>query len=732
MMIEDEELRSLYQASSSDHLAKLESGLLHLEKNPQDKSKLQEMLRVAHSLKGDSRMLGVQDAETLTHSFEEVLSKVHKGQITLSPDILESLFKGLDGIKRIATEAISGQPAQVSVFYLVAEMMTAMENQATPEEQGLEDISLLLPRQPEENLVDLPAENFDFELINLEIPSPPSPPESSPIPIESEPYSDIVRIKASKLDTLMQYATELAVIHQRLHRQIGLITNTNDLWQNENQQERNLVNFDKLEEVVTKLHNNLESEISRLETITDLLEQDVKELQLLPFSNIFNLFPRTVRDIAKQQNKEVDFIITGADVLVDRKILEEIKDPITHLLRNAIDHGLETPDERIRIGKSPQGKLHLKGAVTGNQIIIEVSDDGRGLNLDAIGKSAVHKGLVTASELAVMTSAEIEQLIFRHGFSTKSGTEISEISGRGVGLDVVKDTIDRLEGQIKIYSQPTLGCTFQLVLRTKRSVIPVLIVQQDKYRYALPADTVITTILAKKEDIFIVEDKPAILWQERIVKVSFLADLLQNKTTEVPISLTCVILQINEQMQGLVIDNVIDYQEVRIKPHPFVIPQLLGVTTLEDGTICQVLNPTELLSRKVKFSIAPAVFLKEKEPAKVLLVDDSIPIRTQLRRILEGEGYRVTIAVDGQDGLSKLNQNAFDAIISDVEMPNLSGIEMTQSIRATMPDIPIILVTTLAKPSDRERGLRAGANAYITKGEFDQSLLLSTLRRLIQ
>jgi two-component system chemotaxis sensor kinase CheA len=219
-----------------------------------------------------------------------------------------------------------------------------------------------------------------------------------------------------------------------------------------------------------------------------------------------------------------------------------------------------------------------------------VSDDGRGLNLDAIGKSAVRKGLITPAELAVMTPDEIEQLIFRHGFSTKSTAEVSEISGRGVGLDVVKETIDRLQGQIKVQSQLGLGCTFKLLLKAKRSIISVLVVKEGKYYYALPTDTVVTSILVKKDAIFIVENKPAILWQGQVVKVSFLADLLQNDTPEVSKSCTCIILQINEQIQGLVVDSVVDYQEVHIKPHPFVIPQLLGVTMLEDGSICQVLK----------------------------------------------------------------------------------------------------------------------------------------------
>jgi len=725
MMIEDEELRSLYQIASSEHLANLEAGLLFLEKNPQDKTKLQEMLRSAHSLKGDSRMLGVKDAETLTHNFEDILSKIHKGESTLTPSILEVLLKALDGIKRIANEAVTGKPAEVSVFHLVAEMMTAMEDQSA------DDLSLLLTPDVEEKTIDFPTKSVELESLDIPVPSVASEPSPVLAPAETEQSSDIIRVKASKLDALMQYATEIAVIQQRLHRQLGLISQNNNLWEDTDQTKNRSFSFDKLGEVITKLQSNLENEISRLEAITTLLEQDVRNLQLLPFSNIFNLFPRTVRDIAKQQKKEVDFIITGGDVLVDRKILEEIKDPISHLLRNAIDHGLETPEERVRAGKPPQGKLHLKGAVEGNQITIEVTDDGRGLNLETIGASAVRKGLITPAELALMTPDEIEQLIFRHGFSTKASTEVSEISGRGVGLDVVKETIERLQGQIKVQSQLGLGCTFKLLLRAKRSIISVLVVKEGNYYCALPTDTVITSILAKRDDIFVVEDRPAILWQGQVVKVLFLADLLHNSSTEVPKNFTCLILQVNEQIQGLAVASVVDYQEVCIKPHPFSIPQLLGVTMLEDGSICQVLNPAHLLAPKATVSI-PVILAEGKKPAKVLLVEDSIPIRTQLRRILQGEGYQVTIAVDGQDGLQKLKQDDFDAIISDVEMPNLSGIEMTERVRASMLNIPIILVTTLAKPSDRERGLKAGANAYLTKGDFDQSLLLNTLRRLIQ
>jgi Chemotaxis protein histidine kinase and related kinases len=229
MMIEDEELRSLYQIASSEHLANLEAGLLFLEKNPQDKTKLQEMLRSAHSLKGDSRMLGVKDAETLTHNFEDILSKIHKGESTLTPSILEVLLKALDGIKRIANEAVTGKPAEVSVFHLVAEMMTAMEDQSA------DDLSLLLTPDVEEKTIDFPTKSVELESLDIPVPSVVSEPSPVLAPAETEQSSDIIRVKASKLDALMQYATEIAVIQQRLHRQLGLISQNNNLWEDTDQ-----------------------------------------------------------------------------------------------------------------------------------------------------------------------------------------------------------------------------------------------------------------------------------------------------------------------------------------------------------------------------------------------------------------------------------------------------------------------------------------------------------------
>lgn len=732
MLIEDEELRSLYKIASEDHLAKLEQGLLYLEKNPEDQKKLEELLRCAHSLKGDSRMLGVKDAETLTHYLEDILSGVKQGKHQFSPTIFEALFMGLDTVKKIAHEAVTGEPANVSVFHVSAELMAVLsENENQQEPAVLPEITFVQDDQQDDLTALLALAQEQVEEKEVEVKKTKPIVTATETELKTEQL-DTVRIELSKIDALLQYTGEIAVTQQRLSKQLELVRNLSQLWEElitDKGKQQELV-LNRIGEILPKLQTNLDNDSSKLRVIADQLGQSIRELQLLPFSTIFNLFPRTVRDIVKSQNKEVNFTITGGENLVDRKVLEEIKAPITHLLRNAIDHGIETPEERIAMGKAPTGNISLEGKVQGNEIIIEVLDDGRGLDTENIGRVAVARGIVTPAELALMTKEEVQSLIFRPGFSTK--TEVSEISGRGVGLDVVKDMIDRLQGQVRVESQIGIGSVFRLILRADRTITPILVVKSGGNFYGLPIDYVVTSLLLKPEEVVIVGDRPQIIWQGENLPVSFLADILQQHRNFRDKVYPCVIVQTNGSKHSLIVEAITDYQEVQLKGGNLIkAPQLLGTTLLSDGSICYMLNVLELFGGKKHYSFKESFTAQEKPPVQVLLVEDSLPIRTQLRRILEKDGYTVTVAVDGLDGLQKFQENRYDVIVSDVEMPNLNGMEMTQRIRSANTKVPIILVTTLAKSQDRERGLKAGANAYITKGDFDQSLLLDTIRRLV-
>ena len=737
--IEDEELRELYKVASADHLEKLEQGLLSLEQQPNDSSILDGLLRETHSLKGDSRMLGVEEAEMLVHQMEELLNEVKNNETILSGDLCDRLYLGVDAVKKIATEAVTGEPSGVSTFHVMAQLMGAEEAEEAEEEAEAEETLLIPTNETQPKTTSIPSEQIET-----------------------------VRVDFPKLDALMTQAGELLVTKLRLERRNEDVAQLFQLWENwnrdyalnrqlltqldskltveerdklakqESQERQYLEQFGSL---VTTLKNLVQEDNTRLDTVANKLETGIRNLRLLPLSTIFNLFPRMVRDLSKQLGKEIALTIEGEDISVDKRILEEIKAPLTHIIRNAIDHGIETPQERIASNKPQKAQLLLKGSQNNSRIIIEVIDDGRGLDLEKIGVTALKRQVCTEPELLAMTPQQIQSLIFAPGFSTRS--EVSEISGRGVGLDVVRENVERLKGTVEVESTWGMGCKFQLSVSTSLSTIYVLIVEINHRPYGIPIDYVEKMILVAPEQIFQVEGSPTILWEEKPLSVAWLRDLLELESTEQILAhqqkIPCIIISIGSEKLGVFADKLLEQQNVILKPQSKLlrkIPNISGATILSSGEVCMILEPKDLLQTTFTGKAVDSLTILSKITTKphILLVEDSIPIRTQVRRILISAGYDVTVAVDGLEGFNTLQANKnFDAIVSDVEMPNLTGLEMTTRIRkyAEYDEIPIILVTTLATEVDKRRGAEAGANAYLTKGDFDQTLLLNTLRRLI-
>jgi two-component system chemotaxis sensor kinase CheA len=496
---------------------------------------------------------------------------------------------------------------------------------------------------------------------------------------------------------------------------------------------------------LTQMRAQSTEDTARLTSVANDLESGLRNLRLMPLSSIFNLFPRMVRDIGKQQQKEIRFEIEGGDILADKKILEEIKDPLTHLLRNAIDHGIETASERLEKGKAAVASLRLRGYSAGDRIVIEVLDDGRGLDLEAIRRTALRKGLHSEAELAAMSPSQVQSLIFAAGFSTR--TSVTELSGRGIGLDVVRDNIERLKGNLEVESMPNKGCTFRLFVSSNLATTNALIVSVNQTSYAIPLDVVEMMLLVQRQNLFQLNGRLTLNWEDQPIPVAWLSDVLElpvqppqhigqeaNK-----VALSCVIIRFGKAYLGLFVDALVDQQTLVLKPQSKLLKRVRNITgaaLLGSGEICMVLNPQDLIKSALRSGDVPTgaeLLSVVRDKTKVLLVEDSIPIRTQVKRILEGAGYDVTAAVDGLDGFNKLRNGSFDAVVSDVEMPNLTGLELTSRIREypEYDELPIILVTTLAKDEDKRRGADAGANAYLTKGDFDQSLLINTLRRLI-
>lgn len=775
MMIEDVELRNLFKTSSEEHLHNLENGLMQLEKNSQDRARLEEVLREAHTLKGDARMLGVDDVETLIHQIEDIFVAIKKQEQALTPQLCESLYQGLDAVRKITREAVTGVASGVNVFYVLAQLMGANTHTSLEAENALFTSTTsgvdLFADTTEQIEVDLFADTTESSLKNI------SYQDISPVVAETTGESnyqiETIRVEPQKLDTLMTQAGELTVAKLRIAYRLTEIEEIATLF-DEGRRETfvNRLALDNLEKtalssssneqihfhhrieqrldhlgvLINRLKSQAYEDTARLELVANELESGIRSLRLLPLSTVFNLFPRMVRDLATQQSKQINLVIEGGDTTADKRILEEMKDLLMHMIRNSIDHGIETPQEREKIGKPPTATIRLRGYRTANSIKIEIGDDGRGLDLESIKRTALSRGVCFQDELAKMSPPQIQSLIFAPGFSTR--TEITELSGRGIGLDVVRTKVEQLKGAIAVESTPGLGCTFKLQLNTTLTTAHVLIVEVNSVSYAIPVDSVQTTLLVARSEIFAIDGCQTIVLNNQPVSVAWLTDLLQlplNVPTSVKFAdstakmLPCIVLQVGTERLGLLVDALLDQQNVVLKPQSKLLQRVRnvsGATILGTGEVCMILNPQDLLKsvqKKTGNSTISQQFLQESKKPAVLLVEDSITIRTQVKRILEGAGYDVTAAVDGLDGFNKLKSKNFEAVVSDVQMPNIDGLMLTAKIRQQKEynELPIILVTTLASDEDKKRGADAGANAYLTKGNFDQKLLLDTLKRLI-
>ena len=908
-MIEDEELRITFKIASEEHLQKLDEGLLYLEKNPTDEARIGELMREAHSLKGDSGMLGVKDVATLAHQWEHLLGSVKRGENTFNSETCDRLYSGLEAIRELVREAVTGEPSNVNTFYVLAHLMGAPQQEAPKAQEPPTEIapteiapteaepreaepptkpipreSLSAPLQgqilSQESTVkaysaeeETPTESVDSETptitpteessqkakpselydkpgsvpaakkirkedsspqakeetktktsspISASLPRPraatgqrqptflqtpeslkqdalkqdalkqdaqPSPRqdkgEEATAPGETAAASAIqesqgssgtyrietIRVETQALDALMTQTGELTVTKSRLSRRLAEVEQILNLWEAWSRDAfANRFNFeevknrsdagswqklqtfhDRLEErleqlgsLALSLRNSVYEDSAKLDIISDELEEGIRKVRLLPLSTIFNMFPRMVRELARQQEKLVELSIVGEQTRADKRILEEMKDPLMHAIRNAIDHGIELPRERELEGKTAQANIILKGYQTASNVIIEVTDDGRGLDIDKIKQTALARGLVRQEELAMMTPNQIQSLIFSPYFSTR--TFVTEVSGRGVGLDVVRANVERLKGSIQVESIPGKGTTLRFQLPTTLATAHVLLVSVNGIAYALPVEFVHTAKLVSEEDIFSIEGRDAILFEGQPISVARLGDLLElsysgesqyylSQTTNRP----CIICQVGEERLGLLVDASIDEQDVVLKPQSKLLKRVRnvsGATILGTGEVCMVLNPYDLMksARKQAVSDLRTETKKAVNVKKIiLLAEDSIATRTQEKRILENAGYEVVAAVDGLDAFNKLKSRDFDALISDVQMPNMDGLQLTAKVREykEYSELPIVLVTSLAKDEDKRRGAEAGANAYITKSAFNQELLLETLKRLI-
>jgi two-component system chemotaxis sensor kinase CheA len=727
-MIEDSKLRELFQTESEEHLQHLDDALLRLEQTPADPALLEEAFREAHSMKGAARMLGLHGIQAPAHRLEEDLNSARHGAQALNRDRLAHMTAELREIRRLTLDAIGmagANPAAGST----ARGSIAASTDALP-----------APAAPADGAAALPAET---EMV----PSATAPHPAFRI--------DSVRVDTRRLDALLTHAGELTVAKTRVARRIGDVDALVELCEEWDRRVAvrgsgpdaagSVANHKRLARtltMLTRLRSGIAEDSARLDYIAGELESGIREVRLLPLSNVFKQFPRMVHDLAQEQGKAVELVIEGGETNADKRILEEIKDPLMHMLRNAVDHGIEAPQARETAGKAKLGQVRIQASQTADKVIIEVSDDGRGLDAAAIRQAAIRRGLVREEALAAMSTAQVHDLIFTAGMSTAGF--VTDVSGRGIGMSVVHANVERLKGAVELQSAAGKGTRIRIVLPITLATVRVLIVEVDGHPYGLPAESVQSLRFVAPGDVFAFAGRQAIQQQGQPVSVARLAELLElpqaaEASRDAPGASPCVVLCVGGAAFGVFVDALLDEQEVVLKPQSALLERVrnvAGATILDSGEICMVLNPQDLLGSLRKGAAPAAAPAHVEAPTRkktVLLAEDSITTRTQEARILENAGYAVVTAADGIEAWNKLAARAFDAVVTDVTMPNLDGLGLTQRIRREprYAELPIILVTSLASDEDQRRGLEAGANAYITKPAFDQQLLLDCLQRLI-
>jgi two-component system chemotaxis sensor kinase CheA len=748
-------LRATFHAEAQELLQTISSILLELEKLPASSPPsppaailIENVFREAHTLKGAARAVDLPEIEAICQQVESVFSSWKKQQSIPTAEAFDSLHHAVDMMRALLPSSVAGSDKHAQQTTELIRRLGDLQSQPPP------------PAGPVEPVMA----------------APPAAPSQPPVDAERTAAAETVRISIDQLDSRLLQTEDMLVLKtitaQRAD-ELRQMTLRLEQWQREwakvSSEARTLrqaleqhgksaiepsaalVNFlDWNCEFVRSVENKLISLASQTQQdhhdvgkrVDNLLESS-KKLLMLPFSTLANQFPRLVRDLCRDQNKEADFVIRGGELEIDKRVLDEMKDAMIHILRNCIDHGVETPAQRELLHKPARATITIAASpVNGNKVEILVTDDGAGVDLQRVKESAVSHGILSEPDARVLADADALKLIF-HSEVTASPI-VTTISGRGLGMAIVHAKTEKLGGKVLIESQRNIGTTLRMILPlTLATFRGILITVADRI-FVVPAIHVERVLRVKSQDIKTVENRDVISLQGRAVSLARLHAILdlpaKSDARGASESLSVVVLHSADQRVAFVVDEVLREEEVLVKPlrKPLVrVRNIGGATVLGSGKVAPVLNVIDLLksARNIGAAAIPGVASdksSETSSKKILVVEDSITSRMLLKGILEAAGYQVKTAVDGVDGFTALREDQFDLVVSDVEMPRMNGFDLTARIRSDkrLGELPVVLITALESREQRERGIDAGANAYVIKSSFDQQNLLDVVRRL--
>ena len=781
-MTRDEEfmnrLMATFRVEAGEHIHAISGDLqaMHsLPEGPERMARIETVYRETHSLKGAARAIDLRSVEAVCQAMENVLSGAKKGLITLTRAYLETLIRSVDIIEDLLSDTPE-QQAGSGAGAVIEELGRMAVSSGTGSYRPESDV---VPAAP------VPASSKPEPEPKLA--STPDPGVAAARPLSQPIGEGTIRIPAARLDSLLlqveellsaklaaiQRADESAALRvqfaeiKKNHRilageQPTLQALTDSLKAGSHRNARVLDSLKRVLECFTQSQSQVEVLDEKLATLAkagredqrhlnrmvDNLLEDAKKVLMLPFSSLLEPLPRMIRDVCRDQGKEADLKVEGGEVEIDKRILEQLKDPLIHLVRNSVDHGLERPAERERLGKPRRGCVRLSIAqVESSKVEIIISDDGRGIDLQKVKHAAVKAGALTQDDATRLGEEDLTRFIFRSGISTSP--IITDLSGRGLGLAIVLERVEELGGSVSVSTTVGGGSTFRMLLPLSLATFRGTFVESGGQMFVIPTINVERVLRLKVGDVATVENRESIVLDGRAVSLARLDRALQLPAAALPqdpkASLPVVIVTSGDRRIAFTIDRVLFEREVLVKSLGRQLARVRNIsaaTVLGTGRVVPILNIRDLLASAISLPGGVTVGVTAKatkdeggtgKVKAILVVEDSITSRMLLKNILESAGYHVVTAVDGQDGLTTLKTGHFDLVVSDVQMPRMDGYELTTRIRQdkALSELPVILVTSLGSREDRERGVEAGASAYIIKTSFDQGSLLETVKRLI-
>jgi two-component system, chemotaxis family, sensor kinase CheA len=728
-----QKLAAIFQGEHAEHLAHIRSILALLENVTETKgrSELDEAFRRAHSLKGAARAVDLDAVEGLASGLETLFSRVREGTLPLDQQATGVIHQVLD-----ASEDCMAAFRQGRIPDAPAAALGAIAGLLGVQKPGLEKLAEVQPRaatvagvplavlKPVEEMVRLPAENLDRlvrstgQILSENLRQAEVSGELNALDGQiADMSAESVRFRKAAAAPLWRLAAQPEF--SSVIRYIGLVE----------KKARSLAAQSK----TTRLLQQRSEWNTRRSA--EQLQRDVWSARMAPAEDLFEGFRRMVRDLARQENKQIDFRLSGSGVRADRIILQALKDPVMHLLRNAISHGIETSAERAGKGKSPVGSLILRLDSQRGRLIVEVEDDGRGVDLKRVDS------VLSEAEPGSHSADELEQAIFRPGFTTSS--TVNHLSGRGMGLSVVYETVHRLQGDVNLNPKEGPGASFLLSVPLSVSTSHLLLLSAVGQTFGIPTHGIERLYRIPLERVETLEGKPVVNLKGQPVPLYGLAHLLQIGDAAPALRgemLPVMVLKSGARRFALWVDEFLAERDALIQELGMPCPatgNISGGALLREGTVFVVLNPAGLVASCAGTSAAPVPRKAQTQaPAiapGILVVDDSITSRSLERSILEAHGYRVRVAVDGLEALELLRAEKADLIITDIQMPRLDGFGLVEALKADpgLKGIPVIIVSSLEQPEDQERGLLLGADAYVVKRKFDQTELLDAIQQMI-